>query len=185
MHNHHIHHEYDIRFDGLPGLTVQRLFIVVYPPFGEPDALQTDLSFGFVFTLNPGKLIVVATDERDRWSPVVFGEALPTRIYDYSEFETRMQQWRHSEMGAYYGFEYYEITNDPAFQHIVGQTIQQVDYVKLPNREPFGVKIQFEQDYVLSTAIADGTTTETQSFNRLHNLAHFERLGTVFYEPVI
>ncbi|ATL47955.1 hypothetical protein COR50_12685 [Chitinophaga caeni] len=186
MHQHlHGLPEYDTRFEGIMGLEIARLFLVVYPPFGEPDWAQLDISFGFVFRINPERLIVIATDERDHWSPCIFPEPLPGKIFDWNEYKPRMLSWMESKMQDQFGFEYFEITSDPLFANISGQTIKKVEYVKLKGREPFGVKISFDNDFILSTAIADGNTVETREFNHQGNLAHFERLGIIYYEPVI
>jgi len=168
--------------------TVNRLFILVWPPYGEDQFLDVDISIGFIFAERPDRLCVVSTDMSDMWTPLIRYEAIPNKIHAWSSFDSRIKHWMNSLGHAdfddeyYFDTEYYEVTNVDLFENIVSQVIQSVEFVAIKNiAEPFGVKVNFENNFILSTPIADGNTIETSRFNTLNNHLVFEYFGTIEY----
>lgn len=168
------------KFKELRNQEVKKLFLVVWPPLGEEKELDIDISFGFVFTQNPDRLCVITTDKNDIWTPCLRFEGIPIKVYSWLSFPSRMNAWMKSECKSDLEMEYYEVTDVQAFSNIIASKIQTVDFIGLENNpNPFGVKVLFENDYILSTPTSDGNTVETSQFNRNDNLLNFERMGTL------
>ncbi len=168
------------KFKALRNQEVKKLFLVVWPPLGEEKEFDIDISFGFVFTQNPDRLCVITTDKNDMWTPCLRFEGMPTKVYSWSSFPSRMNAWMKSECESDLETEYYEVTDVQEFSNIIASKVQSIEFVGLENNpEPFGVKVLFDNDYILSTPISDGNTVETSQFNRNDNLLNFERMGTL------
>lgn len=167
-------------FKELINQEVEKLFLVVWPPLGEEKELDIDISFGFVFSQNPDRLFVITTDKEDMWTPCLQFEGIPTKVYSWSSFASRMNAWMKSECESDLDMEYYEVTDAQEFSNIMASKIQSIEFFGLENNpEPFGVKVVFDNDYILSTPISDGNTVETSQFNRNDNLLNFDRMGTL------
>jgi hypothetical protein len=168
-------------FKLLIGQKIERLFVVLWPPQGEENLLQVDLSVGFVFASDQNQLCVLATGD-DAWTPCVRSAPLPSRLFPWGAFDTRVRDWMNLVELDVIDTEYYEVTEVDIFKNIVSHAIQSIELVSIQNEElPFGVKIVFEDDFVLITPIAAGSTVETSRFNRQDNLAVFKRLGSIEY----
>ena len=117
------------------------------------------------------------------WTPCIRFEETPKISYSWSDFTSRMNAWMKSEEESDIEIEYYDVTSAGQFKNIVSSKIQSIELVKLKNNpEPFGVKIIFDNDYILSTPISDGNTVETSLFNKNENILNFKKLGIVEYE---
>jgi len=178
-------------FQTLIHQTVKRLFILVWPPYGEDKLLDVDISIGFVFAENPQQLCVISTDMSDMWTPLIRYEAIPDKAHVWSSFDSRIEHWMNSLGQAefddeyYFDTEYYEVTDVDLFESIVSNVIRSVEFVAVKSiDEPFGVRILFDNDYIQSTPIADGNTIETSRFNRNNNHSRFEYFGVVEYRTV-
>ncbi len=164
---------------------VQKLFLVVWPPIGETSNLDIDLSFGFVFKNNPDQLCIISTDKDDMWTPCITFKDIPQITYSWSDFTYRMNAWMKSEDESDIEIEYYDVTDAEQFSGIVFSKVQSIELVKLKNNpEPFGVKVLFDGDYILSTPISDGNTVETSLFNKNENILNFKKIGIIEYEKV-
>lgn len=165
---------------------VKKLFLVVWPPLGEEKELDIDISFGFVFRQNPDKLCIVTTNKDDMWTPCLRFEEVPINIYPWPSFTSRMNAWMNSECKSNLEMEYYEVTEYQQFSNIISSRIQAVEFVGLENNpEPFGVKVVFDNDYILSTPISDGNTVETSQFNKNDNLLNFKRMGNLEVKSIL
>lgn len=81
--------------------------------------------------------------------------------------------------------EYYEVTNVDLFVGIVAHPIRSIEFIRMQNTAvPFGVKLMFDKDYVLSSPINDGNTIETAYFNNNTNILNFERIGSITYDAI-
>jgi len=191
-------------FNTLLHQTISRLFLVVWPPFAEDSALAIDMSMGFVFTQDPNCLCIVSTDTNNLCMPCLKYEMLPDVILPWPSFYFRMEQWmtgveeadlnRESDkFTAAEAFakprvldtEYYEVTNVDLFVGIVAHPIRSIEFIRMQNTAvPFGVKLMFDKDYVLSSPINDGNTIETAYFNNNANILNFERIGSITYDAI-
>ena len=81
--------------------------------------------------------------------------------------------------------EYYEVTNEIQFSNIVQNKVLDIELVGISNEDsPIGVKLIFENDYILSTPVIDGNTIESANFNKNNNLDNFSNLGVIKYSSV-
>ncbi|WP_442265004.1 hypothetical protein ACSIGC_11710 [Tenacibaculum sp. ZS6-P6] len=159
---------------------VERLYLVVWPPLGEEKELDIDISCGLVFSKYPDRLNVITTDKEDMWTPHLQTQKIPLKIYPWSSFRLRMDAWMNLECEDVLETEYYEVTNVSEFYNIVDSRIESLELIGLKNNsEPFGIKVKFKNDYILSTPISDGNTIETSLFNKNNNLSNFESLGSI------
>ena len=164
---------------------VARLFLLVWPPWGEESLVDVDISIGFIFTDTPDQLCIISTDKEDMWSPCIRYETIPDFILPWDTFAFRIENWMKAQEQSDFNTEYFEVTNIGFFDEIVSHEVRSVELVKIQNTEnPFGVKLMFENDYILSTPISDGNTIETSRFNRNNNIINFERLGVLEYVKV-
>lgn len=160
---------------------VRELYLIIWPPFGESDVSQIDISIGFIFDDDSDELFIISTDKNDLTSPIVEKQTLPEKTFLWSEFEERMSLWMRGKTNATIENEYYDVSESESFRNIVMNKIKDVELVAIVNGSPIGVKVIFEYDYILSTPIIDGNTIETSSFNRNENLKHFKALGEIEY----
>lgn len=170
-----------IKFRELLRKKVNRLFLVIWPPWGEEKESDIDISFGFVFNNEPNRLYVISIDKDELWSPHVFYQSLPQNAYSWEDFYTRLKMWMTADNDdCIIDTEYYDVTQCVLFEKIVSAEIVGIELISIEgNPEPFGVKILFENDYILSTPISDGNTVETSQFNRNNNIAAFENIGKI------
>ena len=166
------------------GKNVKRLFLVVWPPFGEDGIAQTDISAGYVFEETPDELFVITTDKNDLTIPFIEFQNIPDSYFSWREFEPRMGSWMNCVEGMEMDTEYYEISDVDIFKNIVEQNIIDVELVKASGDGTIGIKVIFENDYILSTPINDGNTIETNFFNQNNNIKNFLSLGTIEYRSV-
>jgi len=165
--------------------TIERIFLIVFPPDGEELKSEIDIRFGIVLKEYPGELITISTDLSDIWSPVLKVEPIPDNVYNELMFDKRMRQWMNDELKDEIALEYYEVTYSDHFRNIAGNPIKEIQVVSIEgNQEPFGLKILFESDYILSFPNSDGNTIETKYFNKLDLINRFKHLGNIIYTNV-
>lgn len=170
------------KFKKIINKRVDRLFLVVWPPFAEEDEKQIDISIGLVFSDAEHQLCVISTELDDLTTPCIRYQTVPDVILSWDSFETRMKSWMDATEEWVIDTEYYEVTNVEEFKDIVRQTILDVELVGIQNEAtPFGVKLLFNNDYILSTPIIDGNTIETSHFNKNANVLNFASLGEIVY----
>jgi hypothetical protein len=168
------------KFSELLKKKIDRLFFILWPPFGEDKFSDIDISVGFVFDDRPNELCILSTDEEDRWSPVILYKDIPNLIYPMGDFEERVKKWMNSKEIGDFGLEYYEVKKSKKFNMILSEEIKKIELLKVEQIDSFfGVKLIFENDYILSLSNSDGNTVETSKFNKNDSLINFERLGRI------
>ncbi len=124
---------------------MKRLFLVVWPPFGEERINQTDISTGYVFEENSDELFVITTDKNDLAKPVVEYQKIPDRYFDWNDFEPRMVRWRNCDESMELNIEYYEVSRVDVFKNINGCNITDVELVEISgDKNPIGVKLHLK-----------------------------------------
>lgn len=173
-------------FKGLITKIVDKLFLVVWSPWGEESEAEIDISFGFVFKNEPSKLCVVSVDKDELWSSHISLEPLPEDNYSWEDFYNRIKMWMNAEdENLIMGKEYYDVTKSDLFKNITGNEIEGIELLNLEgNPEPFGVKILFKDDYIISMPNSDGNTVETKTFNKTNSIENFKKLGNVICSKV-
>lgn len=161
------------------GKRVKRLFLIVWPPICGSDASQIDISVGFVFEDSTNELFKISTDRNDLETPLLEHLPVPTQYFGWESFGVRMDDWMLGKEGMEFDIEYYEVTEANIFQNIVNKKVLDVELVGITNQSPLGLKFIFENDFILSSPIADGNTIETGFFNKNQNLKHFKILGKI------
>jgi hypothetical protein len=165
---------------------VDKLFLIVWSPWGEEKESDLDISFGFVFKNEPNKLCIVSVDKNELWSPQLSIESLPEYKYSWEDFQPRIKMWMNAkDENLIIGKEYYDVTKSDLFNNIIGNEIKMIELIYIKgNPEPFGVKILFKDDYIISTPNTDGNTVETKGFNKTNILENFKNLGNIIYSKI-
>ena len=166
------------------GKKVVRLLLIVWPPYGEDEVSQIDISAGYVFDDAQEELFVISTDKNDLTTPMIEIRSIPNKCFDWSEFKHRMKDWMNCVEGMEMDTEFYEVYDENLFSNIVNQEVMKVELLEITENNPIGVKVFFEDDYVLSTPITDGNTIETSLFNKLNNINKLASLGEITYKNV-
>lgn len=166
------------------GKKINRLFLVVWPPYGEDDFSQVDISAGYVFDDNPNELLIISTEKDDLTTPTVEYHSIPKKCFLWLEFDDRIKSWMACDNEMIIETEFYELSKEDNFQNIVNQEVLDIEIVKFVDGEPIGVKLIFKDDFVLSTPINDGNTIETTSFNQNDNIKNFSSLGNVEFVSI-
>ncbi len=163
------------------GKKISRLFLIVWPPFGERDTTQIDISVGFVIEGLPNRLLKISTDKNDLTIPTVEYQATPEKYFSWEDFDSRMKGWIQQDEELEIDTEYYEVSDVNIFQDIVSHKILDVELISIENQAPLGIKLIFAHDFILSTPLSDGNTIETSFFNKNDNLKIFKTLGKIEY----
>jgi len=173
-------------FKELNGKIVERLFIVLWSPWGEEDESDIDISFGFVFKNEPNQLCIVSVDKDQLWSPQIIYETLPERIYSWEKFYPRIKMWMKAEdENLILGKEYYDVTKSELFDSIIDKEIDAIELLYLEeNPEPFGVKFIFKDDYIISTPNLDGNAVQSKKFNLSSAFENFQSLGNIIHSQI-
>lgn len=173
------------KIKSLVNRTVERIFLIVFPPIGEESILEIDIRLGLVLKGSPEKLVTISTDMNDLWTPVLHIEPIPPFHYSEFHFEKRIEQWMKEELKDEIILEHYEVTNSDYFRNIVGKKIEEIQILSVyGNPEPFGLKFLFENDFIISFPNSDGNTIETKKFNKNENMENFKSFGEVIYSKV-
>ncbi|MDR2274880.1 MAG: hypothetical protein LBF27_28485 [Sphingobacterium sp.] len=165
---------------------VDKLFLIVWPPWGEERESDIDISFGFVFKNEPNILCIISVDKDELWSPHISFEGFPEIRYSWEDFYPKMKMWMKADDDSLIiDKEYYEVTKSELFDNIVGNEIKEIEFMNVEgNREPFGVKLHFENDYIISMPNSDGNTVETKVFNKNNSIYNFKHLGHIVYSKI-
>ena len=167
----------------LIGKKVSRIFIICWPPLFEEEDLNTDLSIGLQL-LNSDELFIISTDKSDNWTPTFSVESIPNKHFKHSEFDRRIKDWQQGKLEKIVGYEYYDFSESDLFEEIINQNIQEVEFLSVEENKTFGVRIKFDNDYILSTPISDGNTIETKRFNTINNYKTFEAFGEIQFQAI-
>lgn len=164
---------------------IERLFLIVYPPLGEDSFQQIDMRLGIVLKGGDGMLLTLSTDIDDIWSPVLMNEKFQSTYYSDTDFSIRIKMWMEDDPDLPLILEYFDFTNSHYFSNISQNNIKEIQLLHIENNhEPFGVKLLFEKDYLLSYPNSDGNTIETKDFNKNDGLTNFEKLGKIIYSTI-
>jgi hypothetical protein len=174
------------KFNELIKKKVDKLFLVIWPPWGEEKESDIDISFGFVFKSEPNTLCVISVDKDELWSPQISFEALPESKYSWEDFYPRIKMWMKAEDdNLIIDKEYYDVTKSELLNNFIGKEIEGIEFMNIEgNPEPFGVKLLFKHDYIISMPNLDGNTVETTAFNKNNNIENFKHLGNIIYSEI-
>ncbi|GAA3937213.1 hypothetical protein GO495_12090 [Chitinophaga oryziterrae] len=162
---------------------ISRVFIILWPPLGEEKRINVDISIGITLSGFEG-LFVITTDKGDNWTPIVIKQKIPDKYFSYDIFESRVTKWQTCEIDEIIDNEYYDFTNSAEFNDIVGHKILDIEWIMIKGKSPFGLKLYFDVEYLISTPISDGNTIETKKFNCLNNITTYQQLGEIVFESV-
>jgi hypothetical protein len=170
-------------FKELISKVVERIFLIIWSPWGEKNRSEVDISLGVVLENDPNVLLIIGVDKDELWSPKISIEPLPIEFYSWEDFYPRIKMWMNSEdENLIIGKELYEVTESKIFTDICGNEIEGIEFINVEgNPEPFGVKILFKDDYIISLPNTDGNTIETKSFNKNNSIENFKRIGNLNY----
>ncbi|MES2822760.1 MAG: hypothetical protein V4732_04090 [Pseudomonadota bacterium] len=163
----------------LLGLKVSQLIFVVWPPFGEENKNDIDISVAFKFFDGGAKYISFYTDRDDNWT-LVQQEIDIKKSISGSLFEKRINDWMEQNIDDVIDFEYFDLMDNSVFNEIVGRVIIGIEILSMKGDiKPFGVKFLFENDFLILLPNTDGSTVETKSFNCRNNISRFVSLGEI------
>lgn len=165
---------------------VDKLFLIVWAPWGEEKVSDIDMSFGYVFTNEPDKLFVISVKNNELWAPHISIENIPENRYAWKDFYPRIKMWMNADdENLIIGKEYFDVSESDLFENIIGHDIEGIELLNLAGiPESFGVKLLFKSDYIISLPNSDGNTVETKNFNRNDTIEHFRRLGNIVYSKI-
>lgn len=160
----------------LIGEKIVRLFLVVFPPEGEDSLDEVDIRIGLVLESKLNLLYIISTSLEDIWSPKIEIGVIPESYFEGKEFNIRINKWFALEMDDDFVLEYYDFTNSDYFKNIIGNKIIDIQLIFVKNpEEPFGLKLLFNDDFIISLPNSDGNSIITKTFG------NFERLNTFKY----
>lgn len=167
----------------LIGQTVKSLYVVVWNPnYCEPiDVI--DITFGFILNEKPTDFLVLTRDINDIWTPELKSVPFPTIVRNWSEFDAMMSR---GDEDYYIDYEYFDVSDLKEFSNIVNSEIKEIHKIGVRGiKEPLGVKIIFENDYIISLPSSDGNTIETKIFNENNHIRRFQYLGKIKTEIIM
>lgn len=170
-----------MEFLELLGKKISELFLVIWTPYGEERLSDVDMCFGFVFNGEQDKFCVISVHKDELWSPHIVQKAYPVEKLSWVDFYSKIDIWMKSEdENCAIESKYFDVTHSELFKEISGAEIIGIELICVEgNDEPFGVKMLFENDYIISTPISDGNTVETSRFNQNRNIEVFSNIGKV------
>lgn len=177
-----------MEFSGLLQKKIDKLFLKVWTPWRETEKSSIDIAFGFVFKGEPTELYVISVAKEEFWTPHIYHQSLPKKnTYLWDDFYLKIEMWMNSkDENCIITNEYFDVTNSELFKKIVDSEIINIELIRIKDDdEPFGIKIIFKDDYIISTPIADGNTVKTSQFNQNNNVEVFKALGTVEYKSIL
>ncbi len=170
----------------LKNKTIERLFLIVFPPYGEESFSQIDIRIGLVLSESSDKLIIVGADLNNLWSPKISIEKLPKIYFEGNQFDSRIHKWMKTELNEDFALEYYEVTKLDYFKNIVKNQIKEIYYISIDNsNDPFGLKFVFDEDNILSFPNSDGNSIETKYFNCQNKILNYNSIGDIVYTKLL
>jgi len=170
-----------IEFEKLQGKKVEKLYLILWPPFGEQKISDIDVSFGFIFQNSNNELCVISVAKDELWFPHILYQSLPQNEYDGADYDQRIKMWMKAEDdNSIIDKEYYDVTKCEMFEDIISSEIIDIELLFIEhNVLPFGIKLIFNNDYIISMPNSDGNTVETKVFNKNNGIKTFKHLGNV------
>ena len=166
----------------LIGQTVKSLYVVVWNPNDCEPIDVIDITFGFILNEKPTDFLVLTRDINDIWTPELKSVPFPTIIRNWSEFDAMMSRGNED---YYIDYEYFDVSDLKEFSNIVNSEIKEIHKIGVKGiKEPLGVKIIFENDYIISLPSSDGNTIETKMFNENNSIRRFQYFGKIQTEII-
>lgn len=166
-------------FKNLIGKKVNRFFIVIWPPLCEESMLGVDISVGIELEGDEGNIFQLKVSKEDNWTPEV-SLIKEENVFKWRLFEERLGRWMKGELDGAMVYELYDATNDPLFKSIAHLEILDIEFLTLSDSfNPFGVRVIFDNDFIVLSPCSDGSTIETSVFNRLNNLSNYSSMGNI------
>jgi hypothetical protein len=174
------------RLQNLIGKEVIRVFLKVWPPLGEDELGQVDLTIGLVFSDNTDVMLEIGTNISYGWGFNIEECEIPSFLHDWTEYESRMKEWFVSDEERFMEIEYFEVTKEDMFNGFLGEILNaELMHIDDSDNNPFGVKLIFDTDYLMQFPISSGGTIETKTFNCWGLLNHYNHLGEVRFTPLV
>jgi hypothetical protein len=165
---------------------ISRAFLILWPPYGEDDLCCLDLSFGIILEGLNDQLFVIGTDINDLTTPSIDIQEIPVNVFQYNDFEDRINNWMICKFEEDFEYEYYEISYLEKFKDIIGSQILDIELLSFGNdTNPYGLKMIFENDFIISTPSNDGNCIETKEFALCNNLANFKKKYNVKHSSIL
>lgn len=167
----------DENLNYLIGQKIDRVIVKMWPPFFDDSLKSVDISAILYFENN--SIIHFTTDEDNFSLSKITVEKIDSS-WEWETFSERLNKWFSGELSEIIGYEYYDFTDHPDFQNIVNNKVTNIQLLYINNDpKPFGIKLIFDKDYLLSTSNVDGNTIETKNFNTNNIIEPFFTLGEV------
>lgn len=160
------------------GEEIEKIYLRVWSPYGEKDLLDTDI--GLVIKFKNIENLICFTSKGDSLK-VVYVD-LPSSVYCFTEFQSRMEDWWNMKLENI-DYEFYDFTESQFFKHFIGKIFENVSRVFL-GEFFIGFKFDFDDDYIYILEYGDGTTIETKIFNRNDALKIISYLGDLRLEKL-
>lgn len=166
----------------LIGEKIVRLFLIVFPPEGEESLDHVDIRIGLVVERKLDLLYIISTNMHDLCSPQIELSVIPESYFEEKEFNIRINKWFSLEMDDDFVLEYYDFSNSYYFKNIVGNKIIDIQLIFVENpEEPFGLKLLFNDDFIISLPNIDGNSIITKTFGNFEKLKIFNYFGEISY----
>jgi hypothetical protein len=173
-----------ISFNSLIGNKVVGLYVVVFPPAGEEDIVDLDISFGLDFVGDGKQIYLVTTSSEDNWSPLL-KSARNENAFEWGTFYQRMKSWMNDENFGDLDYEFYEVTTESIFSKMSGASIRSIEYIYAKEAtDPFGVRILIGDDYLISFSNTNGNMIETSDFKIGRDLSVFKQFGELEFKKI-
>ncbi len=171
----------------LIGQTIKSLYVVIHNPNYQEPTNVADIAFGFILHQKPNQFFVLTTSLEDIWTPLLKTVPFPELIHNWGEFDAIMSRGKDDDEEDYLiDYEYFDVSDVKEFSDIVNSEILEIFKIGIiDTEEPFGVRIIFKNDHIMSFPSSDGNMIETKTFNVNNNLRHFEYLGEIITEKMI
>lgn len=170
----------------LIGEKIVRLFLIVFPPEGEESLDHVDIRIGLVVESKLDLLYIISTSMEDIWSPKIETSIIPVSYFEEKEFNIRINKWFSLEMDDDFILEYYDFTNSDYFKNIIGNKIIDIQLIFVENpEEPFGLKLLYNDDFIISLSNTDGNSIITKTFGNFENLKTFNYFGEIEYLSIV
>ena len=163
----------------LIGKSATKMYLKVWPPYGENRQSDIDTAACFSFVGESNEVVGFTTDQSDLTTLCVFKAELPRVYFNWPFYKTRMQKWMQCDLEEDIDTEFYAAHESHLFGNIIDAPIKRIDYITVGEEGPIGLRLQYENDYLLSFPNIDGNTIKTRHFNKDASLSAFENLGRV------
>ena len=155
------------------------VYVKLWPPFFEEDISKANMCIGFAIDEDPGKIIFLGTNDQDIYTLKVWKEEIPTDDKIFNNIEHRIELWINGQLDGVLDYEYYKLSDDYRFKNIVNEFPRSVQVLSQNEmRRPFGIKMDFERDFVITCPSFDGSHFGTMLFNHdgiLKNIKYMEK----------